>query len=69
MSVHGETPMTDVTKVLTIFVIAFFSLSVLSLGCSIIRGGDAELSKSCRSASWMGFIIGLILLYLRFVLV
>jgi hypothetical protein len=61
--------MTETSTVLMIFVVAFFSLSVLSLGYSIFRGNDAEVSKNCRGASWMGFFIGLILLYLRFVLI
>lgn len=55
-------------EILTIFVIAFFTVSVIALGVSIFGGKDAELSKNCRSASRTAFLIGLILLYLQFVL-
>lgn len=55
-------------KILTWFVVVFFALSVISLGASILNGKDAGLSKNCRSASWMAFFIGLIMLYLQFVL-
>lgn len=55
--------------ILTVFIVAFFALSVISLAASIFNGVDATFSKSCRSASWMAFFIGLILLYLRFVLI
>jgi len=53
--------------ILQAFVVVFFAISAISLGVSIFRGQDAELSKSCRRASFMAFIIGLILLYLHFV--
>ena len=56
------------SKALGIFIVLFFAVSLLSLVASVFTGGNAELSKSCRHASWMGFFIGLILLYLRFVL-
>lgn len=55
-------------EILTIFMVAFFAVSVLALGASVLLGKDAEFSKNCRSASWMAFLIGLILLYLQFVL-
>lgn len=54
--------------ILSIFIVAFFAVSVVALVLSIIRGKDANLAKSCRSSAWMGFFVGLILLYLRFVL-
>lgn len=54
--------------VLFIFMIAFFAVSVFALGMSLYNCGDRYLSKSCRSSSWTSFGIGLILLYLRFVL-
>ncbi len=55
--------------ILTVFIVAFFGLSLISLGVSLYNGGDPSFSKSCRSASWMAFLIGFILLYLRFVLI
>ena len=55
-------------EILTLFVVAFFAVSVLALGVSVLLGKDAELSRNCRRASWMAFLIGLILLYLQFVL-
>lgn len=58
----------DIGTILLIFIIAFFSISFIGLTLSIVRGKDANLAKSCRSAAWMGFFVGLILLYLRFVL-
>ena len=54
--------------ILSYFVIVFFAVSVLALVVSIIRCKEVNLAKSCRNASWMAFIIGIILLYLRFVL-
>lgn len=54
--------------ILSIFIVAFLAVSVIALVLSIVRGKDANLAKSCRSAAWMGFFVGLILLYLRFVL-
>lgn len=55
-------------KILTFFVGAFFAVSLLSLGASVLLGKDVGLSRNCRSTSCMGFLIGLILLYLQFVL-
>lgn len=54
-------------RILIIFVVVFFALSAISLGISIYYGDDITLSKNCKSTSWMAFVIGLILLYLRFV--
>ena len=55
-------------EILTLFVVAFFAVSILALGTSVFLGKDAEFSRNCRRASWMAFLIGLILLYLQFVL-
>ena len=55
-------------SMLTIFIAVFFGVSATALVISLVRGSDANLSKSCRRASWMAFAIGLILLYLQFVL-
>jgi len=54
-------------NILLVFVVAFFSISVIALAVSIFRGKDEALAKSCRGASRMAFFIGLILLYLYFV--
>jgi len=58
----------SIGTILSVFIVAFFTVSVVALVLSIIRGKDASLAKSCRRASWMAFFVGLILLYLRFVL-
>ena len=58
----------SIGTILSVFIVAFFAVSVIALVLSIIRGKDANLAKSCRSSSWMAFFVGLILLYLRFVL-
>lgn len=58
----------NIGTILSVFVVAFFSVSVIALVLSLIRGKDANLAKSCQNASWMAFFIGLIILYLRFVL-
>ena len=58
----------SINIILSIFIVTFFAVSVVALVVSIIRGKDINLAKSCRGASWMAFFIGLILLYLRFVL-
>ena len=58
----------SIGTILSVFIVAFFAVSVVALVLSIIRGKDANLAKNCRGASWMAFFVGLILLYLRFVL-
>ena len=58
----------SVGTILSVFIVAFFAVSVVALVLSLIRGKDPNLAKSCRGASWMAFFVGLILLYLRFVL-
>ena len=58
----------DMKTILAIFIIAFFTVSVISLFTSIVNGKVPDLATSCRKASWMAFFIGLIMLYLRFVL-
>ena len=58
----------SVGTILSVFIVAFFAVSVIALVLSLIRGKDPTLAKSCRSASWMAFFVGLIILYLRFVL-
>ncbi len=55
--------------ILAIFIVAFWILSLISLGVSAYKAEDPSFSKSCRSTSSMAFLIGLILLYLRFVLI
>ena len=55
-------------SILTIFVAVFLAMAAVSLAISIVRGKDNNLSQNCRRASWMSFAIGLILLYLQFVL-
>ena len=58
----------SIGMILYTFIVIFFALSALALVMSIIRGQDQNLAKSARSASWMSFFIGILLLYLRFVL-
>lgn len=58
----------NIGSILAVFSIAFFAVSILALVVSIVRCKEINLAKSCRNASWMAFIIGIILLYLRFVL-
>jgi Na+-driven multidrug efflux pump len=53
--------------ILTIFIVAFFVVSVGALIASIFHGKNTDISKNCRTASLMAFIIGLILMYLQFV--
>lgn len=55
-------------EILTVFMTVFFTVSVIALAASVVWGKDANMPKNCRSGSWMAFFIGLILLYLRFVL-
>jgi hypothetical protein len=55
-------------KILTIFVAVFFAVCVLAIGASVFWSKDTNISKNCRSAAWMAFLIGVILLYLHFVL-
>lgn len=58
---------TRMERVFIIFIVVFFAVSVVGLVASIINGKIDTLSKNCRSASRMAFIIGLILLYLSYV--
>lgn len=59
----------SIGTILLIFIVAFFAVSVAALVLSITRIKTVNLAKSCREAAWMGFFVGLILLYLRFVLI
>ena len=56
------------SSILTFFVAVFLAMAAVSLAISIVRGKDNNLANNCRRASWMAFGIGLILLYLQFVL-
>ena len=54
-------------KIFVIFIFAFFAVAVVGVIASMIYGNTELLSKNCRSAALMSFIIGLILLYLNYV--
>lgn len=54
-------------KVFVIFIFAFFAVTVIGIIASMINGKTESLSKNCRSAALMSFIIGLIILYLYYV--
>lgn len=54
-------------KIFVIFIFAFFAVAVVGIIASMVYGKMESLSKNCRSAALMSFIIGLILLYLNYV--
>jgi hypothetical protein len=53
--------------ILVIFIVIFFSISGIALIVSFVAE-DKEISSHAKSAVWPAFFIGIILLYLRFVL-
>jgi len=62
--IHGRKFM---DKIFVIFIFAFFAISAVGIVASMIYGKTESLSKSCRRAALMSFVIGLIILYLHYV--